>query len=225
MLKSKITLAEVTAICNTFNTDPVTKITTTKKQPQQKLSQTPVQTEGTFESQRDPHMVFRNTTILEKNMMLTPPSVTSLQVWEDGGYNCGMHEYYQYPSRTMKFHSDSAIDLIGSIAIIALTDGICIEYHQKGHEKRHVICLEIGDVCQFDLEFNSRHLHRLIFTKEKCRVLTLYRSIRTSDKVYFCGDHEAVTAFRRHRREENTTIMTQFPHIPYTNSHGDMSFL
>lgn len=194
LVKSTLSQQEVYFICCSFNNDPVTKITTLRP-------------DGS-------HMVFRNTATVADSMMVAPPTVTGLHVWKAGSYNCGMHEYYSHASSNMRWHSDSAIDLVGTIAIIALTDGITLEVQPKNGDVTGTgVVMACGDVYQFTLDFNARMRHRLTFSRPGCRLLTLYQSRRTNTELHFRDDNESVNMFRNYRHRENNEMLSERDHV------------
>lgn len=176
----------------------------------------------TYGPDRHSHYVFRNTMKVDR-YTLVPHSVTSMKEWQTESYNCGMIEHYTGESKTMAYHTDSAIDLSGNIAVISLTHcSPYIEIISKENDDCTKVFLQKDVAFTFSLDYNSRHRHRIIFPfKHQWEIVTLYQSHTLSSDLIYSEDFMA--EFCAHRSLENRTIMTSFPSMRLTHSIADVS--
>lgn len=142
-------------------------------------------------------------------------------------FNNAMIEWYDSNYRTMKYHSDLAIDLVPD-------SRICIySSYPKYEDKRRTLMIknkmtgevyEIeladGSIVSFDIEFNKQHVHKIIGSAEWIGIT--YRLSHTYSKNLRIADESEKREFLNLRRLENKEVDFTWKKLDYTINEGDL---
>lgn len=166
-------------------------------------------------------------------------------------FNNALVEIYDHQYRTMKYHSDQALDLeeksfIGIFSCYSnptTTSIRTLRIQEKNTIKCVDIALEHNSVVLFSTTTNSNYLHKIILEISKNHhhhhddlwLGITFRQSKTfiyfkDELPFFSHNHQPLTLanseqqkeFYKNRGLENTNIMYTYPEINYTTSVGDL---
>lgn len=157
--------------------------------------------------------VIRSTTIYKNKPQLMPEFLYK------ENYNNAMIELYTNEYRTMSYHSDLALDLVGDICIYS-----CYPKEEKQRRKLMIknkttkevkeIIMEDNKSITFDLEFNRENLHKIVGTAVWMGI-TYRKSNTYSNQLRLATENEKVEFFKL-RSLENKNVNFVWPKIDYT---------
>lgn len=159
--------------------------------------------------------IVRTTTIYKNRMQILPKILENIV--ENKDYNNVMIELYTDEYRSMSYHSDLALDLIGDICIYS-----CYPEDEKERRKLIIKNKTTGEVKEkilenevtFDLEFNRTHLHKIV-GRGRWLGITYRKSSTYSNQLRLATENE-VTEFFKMRSLENKNNDFVWPRVDYT---------